>query len=494
MAQLLLGVDLGTTVLKTAAFDASTGEAVAQASRRLPVTLLDGGGRELDLAEVDRAFADAMSELVDALGASRRDIQGVGLASQGGSNCIADRQTGRARTPMVLWNDGRAPACTAQVAADVPSAFWEELHLRAMPPAGLGRIRLLQDQHAEGFHGDWMHCGAGEYLFFSLTNQWRQDPGHAIQIGAYDAANERLDERPLDLVGMALDRFAPLRKGHETAPLTRDAAKRLNLPEGVPVAGPYIDQEAAFLSASAGEEAMLQCSLGTAWVGNFILPTSRAGASPFQLVLPSPLGRGKLIVQPLLTGNTNWDWALETFVSTQAESALAEAEAFMAERLFPPRGLAAMPWLAQPNPLQPRLNGGMSFAGVGARTQGSDFVRAVAAGMACELRRVFDDLLRAGLVRDIVIGGGASQGRGFQKLLSAAFAPGRVLWQTDHEMAAARGAIYAFSPETARCRTEPVPPPEPGEVKNFAHQYELHCSLYSSVYEHVAAGKAFELS
>ncbi|HIE10420.1 MAG TPA: hypothetical protein EYP62_02290, partial [Kiritimatiellae bacterium] len=47
----------------------------------------------------------------------------------------------------------------------------------------------------------------------------------------------------------------------------------------------------------------------------WVEPPASRWRSPFQLVLPSPVGSGHLVVQPLLTGNVTWDWALQTFVS-----------------------------------------------------------------------------------------------------------------------------------------------------------------------------------
>ncbi|HUU60371.1 MAG TPA: carbohydrate kinase, partial [Phycisphaerae bacterium] len=52
----LLGIDLGTTVLKGAVFDARTGQALAEGSVRLPIRTGGDGAREQDPRAVDRAL------------------------------------------------------------------------------------------------------------------------------------------------------------------------------------------------------------------------------------------------------------------------------------------------------------------------------------------------------------------------------------------------------------------------------------------------------
>ncbi|MBN2309865.1 MAG: hypothetical protein JXR94_12900, partial [Candidatus Hydrogenedentes bacterium] len=285
---MLLGIDLGTTVLKVCAFDARSGATLGQAARRLAVHKTPDGGREQRPGAVDRAFSSAAAELRGLLGARWGRVAGIGLAAQGGSSIIADRRSGKASTPMILWNDGRTRGHSSRLAGGIPTAFWRERVLRDFAPTGLGRLLWLKEERPELFRHDTIHAGAGEYLFFKMTGVWRQDAGNAIQIGSFNAATKRLDPALFDLVGVPLSFVAPLRQGHETAPLCAKAARSLELPTGIPVAGPYIDQEAGYLSACAAAGRPLQCSLGTAWVGNYAVADDAVGASPYQLVLPNP--------------------------------------------------------------------------------------------------------------------------------------------------------------------------------------------------------------
>ncbi len=450
--EILVGIDLGTTVLKVGAFGAKSGRCLAESSRRLPVRFTVDGGRELDASAIDAAIDATFGQLRRALGAEWGRVAGVGVAAQGGSTMMAERETGRAVTPMYLWNDARASAWVGRLAAQRDKKFWRRMFLFDSPPTGLGRIAWLRERRPEVFEEQFIHIGAGEHVFHRLTGVWRQDAGNAIQVGSYNARTRRLDGAGLGLLGIPLDFVAPLRQGHETAALNKDAARKFRLREGIAVTGPYIDQEASYLSAAGAGVNPLQVSMGTAWVGNFTLPRGMKGQSPSQLVLPPLKDGGAFVIQPLYAGNSTWDWALETFAGGSHAAALKSSAATFSKSLLPPQGLVCIPYCAQQNPIRPEEYGGGAYVGVGTSTSKSDLLRATAAGLICELARVFAGLADSGAVDTVVLGGGASRGVYFRQLAAMAFEHMPVLWQEDYNLGAARGSVFALSARAAASR------------------------------------------
>lgn len=61
----LLGIDLGTTVLKVAAFDGESGRMKAFAARRLSVAASADGKREQDTADIDLALRHTTAEVAN---------------------------------------------------------------------------------------------------------------------------------------------------------------------------------------------------------------------------------------------------------------------------------------------------------------------------------------------------------------------------------------------------------------------------------------------
>ena len=487
-SEILIGTDLGTTNLKAAAFDARTRDVLARAS--LPLEAMNGrdGAREQDPRAIKAALVDAFAQLRAALGAAWREVSGIGLAAQGGSGIIVRRTDAEPLTPMMLWNDSRGARRLQDVAREKPAEYWRGLALREGPGAGLGRMLWLREKQPELFCDENIYVGAGEYAYFLMTGVWRQDAGSAHQIGCYNAPERRIDPEPLAMVDLPSSFVAPLREGHEMHPVSKAGAALFGLPGGIAVAGPYFDHEAGYLSALGVSKRPLQCSLGTAWVGNFTVATYDNGWSPTQLVVPDPAGAGWLVAQPLLTGNVAWNWALETFVYDDHAAALAELETLFSEALLPPDGLIALPWLTQLNALHHDAVGAGGFYGVSTHTRPRDFVRAVAAGLACEFARVFADVIVSDAVDSVVLGGGASNGSFFRKLFAALCAPLPVHVLKHQDMAGARGALHAFDGGIARAEAVPVPAVQPRLRRRIRRSSAAYNKLFRRLHGRLVCG------
>ena len=476
-AELLLAIDLGTTVLKAGVIDRRSGRVVAVAAQRLAVRAQADGTREQKLSDLDRGFDRVLAQLHIQLGRQWQNVVGVGLASQGGSFAICNRRTGAARTPLRLWSDQRAGRLVPQVAALRPVAYWQKLALNNGPGWGLARMLWLREQNPKLLAVENIYVGAGEYANFQLTGEWRQDAGNALQIGCYRVPKRVLDAGPLALVDVPLSFVAPLRDGR--LPLAAAAARRWQLPVGIPVAGPYFDHEAGYLGAVGVSDRPLQCSLGTAWVGNFSLPANAQVKPGNQLVVPAPHHDGWLVVQPLLTGNVTWDWALDTFIGGPHPAALRQAAKLFKKQLVPPAGMVALPWMHMLNPLQRDAIGAGGFFGGGVMAQRADFVRAVALGMTCELARVFRKVRDQRQADSVVLSGGASKGAVFQSYLAALFAPLPVLVLPDEDMAGLRGCLHEFRPHAAAGRAQRV------TVPAAAEKIRAGFAVYDELFERV---------
>lgn len=491
----LLGIDLGTTILKASVFERSTGRVIAQDAVRLAVRELPNGGREQDVPAIMLVLKRMARKLKKKQPAAWKQIAGIGVASQGGSSIITVRD-GTPRTPMLLWNDSRAQGEFEEVLKRLPVSFWREVTHRDVPAHGMARIAWLQKHNPhvfEGKQGDVLHVGAGDYLFFSLTGLWRQEAGSAVQIGPYSVEARALDERPLKAFGLSIDSVPPLRDGDSTVALSNSGAKYLDLSPGIPVAGPYIDQEAGYRCAAAAVDVPLHVSLGTAWVGNFTIDERKAGYAPYQLVLPGYDRNRRLVVLPLLTGNATWEWALREFSGAVNAQAIAKANSILAKKPFPHAGLHLLPWNAQDNPLLPNTYGGGAFVGMTTQTTREELLSAAALGLVCEFARVFADLRDKGIVKSVVLSGGASKGEHFRSLMASLLAPLTVYWQTDSDLSGARGALIAFDSKASRAQLKRVSLPD----KKFQAQALRRASEYNAIieplYGHVKAGRPYAL-
>jgi sugar (pentulose or hexulose) kinase len=249
-----------------------------------------------------------------------------------------------------------------------------------------------------------------------------------------------------------------------------------------------MDHEAGYLAASSLSARPLQLSLGTAWVGNYAMARDAQWSNPFHLVVPSPVDEGWLSVQPLLTGNVSWDWAIEAMVHTDRRRAVPMLASIFDEALLPPAGLACLPWLNMPNVLWPGPIGAGAFFGISAATSRQDMLRAVAAAMCYETRRVLEPLVRGGVVDAAFLGGGASKGWYFQQLLAALLAPLPVSVLGEEDWSGARGSLHALSPAVSRGTARRVRPAGAKVRHAIDAGYDRYRDLFHRLYGHVSAG------
>lgn len=491
MGKILIGIDVGTTVLKAAAFDSKSGLCRAKSAERLVVNTCADGGREQDPMGILKALKACMSKIRKNMGNHIRSVGGIGMAAQGGSGIIADRESGEAWTRMLLWSDTRSARYLPAIAAKKPTSAWRRLSLFDGPAHGLGRIAWYRDQRPELFNEKNIYCGAGELLYFHLTGLWRQDAGNAIQIGCYDVRKKDNVGWPLALVGVSEDFVAPMRRGHETNPLSKEGARLLGLSEGIPIAGPYIDHEAGYLAAVDSSAMPLQCSLGTAWVGNVVLTEDELDIvrGRMALVLPSPVGEGRMVIVVARMGNATWDWGLQRLIDPDHEEALRKVKKVFGKALLPPEGLTALPFFTIRNCLLPSAYGSGLFHGLSTYTDSAQLLRALAVGMVYEMVRTLDPVVNSGRVDSVVLGGGASKGEYFRRLLAALFAPLSVRYFRDEDFAGTRGVLHVFSRNAACAASKPAECPDVKTRKKIRKGYELYKEIYRRLAPSVVSRK-----
>jgi sugar (pentulose or hexulose) kinase len=194
-----------------------------------------------------------------------------------------------------------------------------------------------------------------------------------------------------------------------------------------------------------------------------------------------------------LTGNATWEWASREFTGTKNARSIATANSILAKRPFPHAGLHLLPWNAQDNPLLPNFYGGGAFTGLTTQTTHEDLLSATALGLVCEFARVFAELRDQGVVKSVVLSGGASKGEHFRKLMATLLAPLPVYWQTDSDLAGARGALIAFGSKASRAALKRESLPEKKLQEQFRRRASEYNSIIDRLYCHVKAGRPYTL-
>ena len=106
MAKYLLGIDVGTSVVKCCIMDLE-GTELATASRIVPTEVPNPRWAEADMGLVWKGVTEIIPEALAKTGLKGEDIAGIGVTGQGDGSWMIDKD-GNPVDKAILWTDGRA--------------------------------------------------------------------------------------------------------------------------------------------------------------------------------------------------------------------------------------------------------------------------------------------------------------------------------------------------------------------------------------------------
>jgi len=248
MTARLLGIDIGTTGVRTAVFDAA-GTMLADASVPCAYDAPSPGWAEIAPERWWRAVNEALARLPDLAA-----VTAVAVVGQAPTVVFADA-AGNALGLAVLWLDTRATAEAAELGVHAyylgPKLRWLERH-RSVD------ARWILQSHS--------------YIAMQLTGVASVDPSTAaLCLPLFDLAAR---------AWLGSDaRLPPVHAAHEViGGVTAEAAARTGLRVGTPVVAGGGDFAAATLGAGVLDEGEACLMLGTA--GNLLVPRKTPGRDP----------------------------------------------------------------------------------------------------------------------------------------------------------------------------------------------------------------------
>jgi xylulokinase len=261
----LLGLDIGTTGVRAALYDAD-GTLLGDASVRCAFDSPSPGFAEIDAERWWRATQRVLSELaMSSILASLSEVSAIAVVGQAPTLALVD-ETGNALGPAILWLDTRASA-EAKALGQHPYYLGPKLRWLAQSPGrdSLRRARWLLQAHA--------------YIAYKLTGKAAVDPSTAALCSPlFELESRRWEHKDLSSFGLRTEQLPPVRRAEEILGEVISAAARTighGLPPGTPVVVGGGDFAAAALGSGVIDEGEACLMLGTA--GNLLLPRRSPG-------------------------------------------------------------------------------------------------------------------------------------------------------------------------------------------------------------------------
>jgi erythritol kinase len=428
MNEVVIGVDAGTSIVKSVAFDLD-GRLVAIASTPNRYHVGAAGAVTQSPGHAWEDCVRTLRELVGKLG--RAQVVGVGVTAQGdGTWLVGERDS--AVGDAWLWLDGRAGPTVRRLRENPgePVRFLKTgtalntcqqgaqlAHMLAVEPERLGVAQTAM--HAK----DW--------LFLKLTGVRATDPSEsAFTFG--DFRTRAYDDEVIAALGLSDHRrLLPdiLDGAAQASPLTAAAAAQTGLRAGTPISLGYIDIVCTALGAGVVTEgAPARCSvLGSTGVHMraaraeaVILSPERSGWT-----IPLPIPGFVVQAQSNMAATLNIDWALSLAADLMADMGVPVARADLIGRLegwlevSPPGAALYHPYISEAGERGPFVNdrARAGFIGLSAAHRFPDLIRAIVEGVGLAARDCYDAM--GSSKSEVRLSGGAGRSPGLRAILAA---------------------------------------------------------------------------
>ncbi|MFJ8631450.1 FGGY family carbohydrate kinase [Streptomyces sp. NPDC093568] len=459
-----VGIDVGTSTVKAAAFDAA-GRELAVASR--PVALaLHGGTVEQDMEEVYGAVLAVLGEVTERVPGP---VELAGLTGQGDGVWLVDTD-GRPVRPAASWMDGRAHELVDRWLAD---GTFEAVFRRtgsAMFPGCPGPLLAWLEGHEP------KTLDAAAAALYCKDMVFQRLTGAAAATDVSDASMPFLDPRTRSYDNGVVELLGLTHRRGLLAPVSDPIATARTLGEGLPAGtrianGPY-DLPACALGAGVTSPGDGLLIVGTCLASLVATTDLDLTGEPAGLYISTDRPGHWLRAMPAMVGTAALDWVLST-TGVRHE----EVDGLLAETPPGAHGVRVLPYFAPSGErapfVEPRLRA--ELTGVSLESTPADLVRATCEGIGYAARHC---LQAAGLTGTLAVCGGGTRSPAWMRLLADVL--GRPLRVVEGEVGA-RGAVLAAAERygvglDARTWTRPtaVVEPDPARAAYYTEGYEDH--------------------
>ncbi len=452
----VLAIDLGTSSVRAALFDA-TGRQHVGVQQKYTWERTPDGGVQADIAKLFEAVCVSVDAVLESAHEFAGDVIAVGFDTFWHGLLGLDA-AGRPLTPVYAWNDTRSHDAAARLRERIDPVA---AHARtgtllhpSYPAAKIAWLTLTQPALARSV-AHW--CSPGEYIQQQLFGDLRASISMASGTGMLDQRRMEWDGEVLDAIGLDSTTLSPIididAPFHDLRSGYADRWPSLALIPWTPAIG---DGACANVGSNCIDESRVALSLGTGGAVR-VLTSNAVQAAPglWQYKLDR---KRTLVGSAISNGGSVYAWLRETLALPDAETLEKLVESMDADA----HGLTMLPFLAGERGPDWPLDARAALIGLTSDTKPEEIVRAGLESVALRLARIYA-LVRERFpnAHEIVADGGALRGSHVWRQIIAD-AIGEPLQMSPIAEATSRGvALIAFASIGVHIQPESV---ESGKV------------------------------
>lgn len=392
-ADVVLGVDIGTTATKVVAFTAA-GEELASAEQGYPLSSPEPGYAEQDPEQILAAVIASVADVVVRVGADR--VAGLAFSSAMHTLMALDGDA-RPLTAVTSWADTRSDEQAERLrASERGLALHRRTGTPVHPMSPMVRLMWFHEHQPELCARARYWVGVKEYVLLHLAGELVTDHSMASASGLLDLERLDWDAEALALAGVRPEQLPRLVPTTHTIPLAAGAAPAMGLPVGTPVIVGAGDGPLANLGVGAVRPGIAACSLGTS--GALRVVVDRPAVDPEGRVFCYALAPGLWVVGGALNnGGVVMQWALDALAPDLGQDGEEALLALAATAPVGSGGLLMIPYLlSERAPRWSSLPRG-SYVGLTLEHRREHLVRAAFEGVCLQMSLVLASMRAAGL-------------------------------------------------------------------------------------------------
>ena len=428
----LIGIDAGTSVIKSVAFDVDGAQIASAAIANAYATFADGGA-EQDMARTWSDTAATLKQLSEKIPTLAKRLIAISVTGQGDGMWLIDKE-GEPVAPAWLWLDARS----ASIAEDFTRHPAYPAHY-ARTGTGVNACQMSTQLAWMTRHrpdilkraAASLHCK--DWLYFKLTGDRRTDPSEAnFTFGRY--ATRTYAPEILDVLGAAdAKRLLPeIIEGTERAgSLTAEAAQLTGLKSGTPVTLGYVDVLCTGLGGGLFDpQGKTGCTIvGSTGMHMKIAPTAahvqlNAELSGYTMAFPVPGMYAQ--IQSNMASTLNIDWLLDVgrdvLQSQGIERSRSEMMKGLDERVMaaPAARVIFHPYISQAGERGPVMEPAARamFTGLELGMGYADLMRGVFEGLCFAARDCYAAM--GDIPHEVRVTGGAARSQALRIMLASA--------------------------------------------------------------------------
>jgi xylulokinase len=484
----LLGIDLGTTNVKTLIWDVEKAAPAAAASQEYPVQQPQPGYAEQNPDDWWQAVVQTVQQAVAQAGIAREAIAGIGLSGQmHGFVCIDAQQ--RPVRPAIIWADTRSKP---QVDALLAQIGLEQMadHAPGLPAAGfmaptLMWLRLNEPHTLKQTQAVLL---PKDYIRLQLTGSSGTDASDAAATWLFDVRSGQWSPWLVEQCGLDARYLPPVsQSGEIIGTVSAAVAAQLGLRAGIPVIAGCADQPAQALGYGLYQPGTALVTVGTG--GQVLMPLTTPRIDP-QLryyVFNHALPERWYAAAAILSAGLALRWLRDMLGLKHQPDAYIQLSALAAQTPPGADGMIFLPYLAgERTPHMDPLASGL-FLGLRLHHQAGHLARAVMEGVTFALAECLDLVTALDQPDHILISGGAVRSPVWRQIQADVFRhPLRLARGENHAcigtalLAGVACGLYESIEAAADQLPQPSEQVEPDQAR--AAFYAERRTLYSSLY------------